>query len=372
MQDEVAEITPEDTKHVRKNRLIVILLALLLTVPTVPFLLYRYAVNSNPVTNKTIPFEIRSGQGVSTISKNLVDAGLINSELVFKAYVKLNSLDSNLQAGYYEIPPMTSIVGLADIFQYGRNDITIRYIEGWRVEQLALYLLDTVPDFDYLRFLELARAQEGMLFPDTYLINLDATAEDIFNLLLTTFDDKTADLLANEKLASAGLTVNEAVVLASIVEREALIQADRKKIAGILIKRLREGMRIEADATTQYAIALEKHCMRATCRQEGAVCSPTEEETMCLTAEYPELLKEIKWWPSSLTKYDLDDDSAYNTRKNPGLPPAPISSYSYASLEAVVNHEQTPYYFYLTDNSGVTHYSVTYDQHLAKINQYLN
>ncbi|MFC1755806.1 endolytic transglycosylase MltG [Patescibacteria group bacterium] len=361
----------EVKSHQKRNILIVVILALLVTLPVVPILIYSYGVNEPAQTNKTIPVEIKPGSSVTQISLDLKDLGLISSSAFFKIYLKINKLESKMQAGSYSIPPMTSMKDLVEILQYGRNDVTIRYIEGWRVEQLAEVLSAELEEIDYKDFVVEAREYEGYLFPDTYYVNVDANQKDVMGILKNTFEDKTNDLLNNKSLKSAALSKNEAVILASIIEREAIKYEDRQIIAGILTSRLKDGAKIEADATTQYAVALDKHCVPANCRVAGVECELNTGVGVCITGLEEQYLENIKWWPQNLTTYDLAFDSPYNTRKVAGLPPTPISSFSLSSLEAVINHVETGYYFYLTDDEGVTHYATTLDEHINNINNYL-
>lgn len=361
-----------EANHQKRNIIVVLILALLITFPTVPYLLYKYGITNPSQTNKEITFEIKTGQSVNEISGNLKDAGLINSPLLFKAYLKLNHLEKDIQAGTFDIPPKTSIAKLAEILQFGRNDTTVTYIEGWRIEQLAQKLDKQLATFDYAQFVKDTRKFEGYLFPDTYIFNRDITQDKIIKIMSDNFEKKTADLLTKQNLNQAGLAKDQAVILASIVEREAVTDEDRRLIAGILIKRWKEGMRLESDATTQYAVALDKHCVPDTCRQADTGCSLDQETKLCLTGLDEEQLKDIDWWPHNLSQYDLDFDSPYNTRVVYGLPPAPISSFSLSSLSAVIHHQDSPYYFYLTDDKGKTHYAQTLQQHIDNINNYLN
>jgi len=121
-------------KKQKRNIFLVVLLVLLITFPVIPVLLYRYGIESPSQTNKEIVLEIKPGSGIAEIGENLNDAGLINSPMLFKVYLKLNKLETNIQAGVYVIPPATSLKELVDIIQFGRNDVSVRYIEGWRVE----------------------------------------------------------------------------------------------------------------------------------------------------------------------------------------------------------------------------------------------
>lgn len=377
MSEQTIIYEQKEIKANKKNRLIVLLMLLLISFPTIPFLLYRYGVNSPMQTNKDIGFEIKQGTGVSEIADNLLDAGLINSKNLFRLYVKLNKLDTNLQAGNYLIPPRSSISDLANIFQFGRNDVAITYIEGWRVEQLAQELADELENFDYKSFVETARDYEGQLFPDTYVLNRDISQDELIDLLKKTFSEKTADLLETETLGRLGLTQKQVLILASLIEREVATVDDKRIVAGILIKRLKEGMKLEVDATTQYAVALKKYCTPEICKNLAIdqECNPGREATelsqKCETGLYPKMLEDIEWWPKNLTQTDLASTNKYNTRVNSGLPPKPISSFGRESLNAVVNYEETPYYYYLTDNDGTTHFSATYEEHYQKVLQYL-
>lgn len=357
--------------HRKKNVIIVLIIALLITFPTVPFLLYQYGINEPVQTDKIIGVEIKPGSSVSEIAFDLKDAGLINSPLLFKVYLKINRLESNMQAGVYEIPPMTSLKDLVEILQFGRNDVTITFYEGWRVEQLAQLLSEKLDNINYKEFVTEARDLEGYLFPDTYFFAVDSTQKEVIDRLEDTFKQKTKELLSSKSLREAGLKEEEAVILASIIEREAVKYEDRQIIAGILIYRLRQGAALEADATTQYSVALDKHCVPDRCRQIGVECTLDEFADLCRSGLVEKYLEDIKWWPHNLTEYDLDFDSPYNTRKVAGLPPAPISSFSLSALEAVINHIETDYYFYMTDGDGVTHYTRTLDEHNNNVFKYL-
>ncbi len=368
-----AEPLPEE-KMKKSNKIILSIFLFLIIFPTVPFLFYRYSVSKNFHLVRDQTFEIKAGQGISEIATNLNDAGIINSTFLFKVYLKLNKLDTKLQAGVYVMPKTYSIAKLAELFQYGRNDVSIRFIEGWRREELGIYLANELKNFDYEKFIEITQDYEGRLFPDTYVVQASSNEKEVFDLLTSTFKDKTENLVSKANLDKLGLTENEAYTMASIIEREARHESERKLIAGILLKRFNEGMKIEADATTQYAVALYRYCVPFRCQSDPSAsnCEQTGQITQCLLASNLNEMKEVVWWPNNLTIYDLDNDSPYNTRKNVGMPPAPISSFSLSSLDAVINYTPSDYYFYLTDHDGVTHFAVTNAEHEANIAKYLN
>jgi UPF0755 protein len=209
---------------------------------------------------------------------------------------------------------------------------------------------------DYNKFIAAAKPYEGYLFPDTYFLKKDVSVDELISLLRSTFDKKTSDILTQENLNKIGLSKEQTVILASIVEREVATDTDRQLIAGILLKRLQNGIKLDADATVQYAVAFEKSC--------GA-------KDYCSANALVKDEKAIDWWPRSLSQEDLNIDSSYNTRKNSGLPPTPISGVSRSSLEAVVNPKSSDYYYYLNGTDGATHYAKTLEEHNLNIQKYL-
>jgi len=158
-------------------------------------------------------------------------------------------------------------------------------------------------------------------------------------ILTNTFNLKYSDEI-KEKASKLGLTQKDVIILASLIEREALYDNDRQKVANVLLKRIEKGFPLEIDATVQYALGYQP--------------------------------KEKTWWKQHLTQKDLDTDSQYNTRKYAGMPPGPICSPGLASIEAVVNANlNTPYLFYVSDMNGKLHYAITLEEHNENIKKYL-
>ncbi len=331
-------------KKKKKILILVLLFLVLVVIPPLGYLYYNFAVNRPNQTNDDITFEIKKGEILSLVADNLYEAGAINSKFLFNLYARANGLDRNIQAGIYTVSAGTSIKELVDQFQHGTYERSITFLEGWRIEEFARRAEEEFKNVSYEDFITVAGSDEGYLFPDTYFFNEDATAKDIVDHLRDVFDTKTKDLLSDDYLDNLGLTKEEVVTLASIVEREARNEDDRSVVAGILIKRLKEGMKLEADATVQYAVG-------------GLNVSDYTTHD---------------FWPRDLTAKDLAYDSPYNTRKNGGLPPAPISSFSLSALKAVVNYSPSEYYFYLNDNEGNTYFAKTLDEHNANISKYLS
>jgi len=163
---------------------------------------------------------------------------------------------------------------------------------------------------------------DGYLFPDTYQFAPKASARDVITVLLNHFGDKvTADLRGR---LPAGYSLNQVVVVASIVEREALFDKDRAAVAGVFYNRLAARMPLQADATVLYA--------------KGQVSG-------------------------GITEDDKKFNSPYNTYLNPGLPPSGISNPGLASITAAIQPLKSDYYYYLTDKDGHAHFSRTYAQH---------
>lgn len=340
----------------KKKRIIMVglLFFFLVIVPTLFFFYYKVAISRPSQTDKEITLEIGSGNSVFEIANMLGDKGAINSPFLFVLHVFLNRSELSIQAGTYTIKAGTPLIQLVKQLNHGTNDITVTFIEGWRVEEFARLATKTLPKIDYPSFVNAASGLEGYLFPDTYFINKGTNEEELVKLLKDTFDGKTASVLTEDSIRNSGFSKEQLVTLASIVEREVSGEVDRPIVAGILIKRLRGGMKLDADATIQYAVALKRLC------KGDGYCIPTLEQFL-----------ELNWWPSDLTSEELEIDSPYNTREKAGLPPTPISSVSISSLRAVVEPQITPYYFYLTDTSSVTHYAKTLVEHNANISKYL-
>jgi len=342
----------------KKISLVITLVLFLIVFPILGRNYYRFAINRSAQGFKETTFEINEGESVISIAKRLHEKDLVNSEFLFKVFLVSEGLHTSIQAGIYEIPAGASVKELSAIFQHGTNDIRMTFLEGWRVEEYARHLTSKLKRVDYDEFIRLAGSKEGFLFPDTYFFNTEVTESEVVSTFEDTFRVKTAKLLTKSTLQDLGMSVEEVIIFASIVEREVSREDDRPIVAGILIKRWKNDVLIGADATTQYAVALDKFCA-------GAVSG----DASCPTKEQFDL---IDWWPSDINSSDLKSTSPYNTRKNVGLPPSPIANPGLSSIAAVVNFTSTSYNYYLTDNNGVTHYANTLEEHNRNVTEYLN
>jgi UPF0755 protein len=307
------------------------------------FLVYswqRSPVNSD--TEDQVLFIIESGQGLDSIGRALVDAGLIRSVAGFKLQVFLSGAARNIQAGDFILSPSQNLVEIVNSLRRGRTDRRVVLREGLRREEYALVLEQVLGDrnpdfrFDGADFVAKTATLEGKLFPETYDFQKNATADQVIERLVNTFRDRT-ESVPNQ----SGLSNQDALILASVVERESATNAERPIVAGILLNRYRAGMPLQADATVQYAKA------NATCRQ-----------------------LECNWWPT-ITRADYSGVvSAYSTYTNVGLPPAPISNPSSNSIRAAFQPQSTEYWYYIHANDEI-YYARTLEEHNSNVSRYL-
>lgn len=316
-------------------------LALISLVVLTWFLLASRPVDSSDT--KRINFTIDRGQGLDSIALELKELGLIRSTAAFKVQIVLSNLSGKIQAGDFSIPKSFSLSEVAQSLTQGTYDRWVTILEGWRREEIAQELVNVLePEnkeyaFDPDAFLNLTKNLEGELFPDTYSLPKTSSASAIINRLHSQFTEKISTLTNN-----SGFTDKEAIIIASLVEREAVTNAERPIIAGILIKRLNQSWPLQVDAATQYFKATQ-NCRLLTC----------------------------DWWKNDLTKEDRQTNSPYNTYLNPGLPPTPISNPSFESLKAAFNPVATDYWFYIHDRDGKVHFAETIEEHNQNIAKYL-
>lgn len=288
---------------------------------------------------KTVSFVISKGSPIRETIKQLHDQGLIRDQIAFFLLIKKLGLERSIQAGSFKLSPSMPAEQLAMKLTVGTEDRWITVLEGWRNEEVLEYLnKEKIGDGKWEMGVEVGKwkMDEGRLFPDTYLVPKDASVDYIHNLLRKTFDKKTADL--TNDINKSGLTMDQVLTLASLVEREARTDGNRAMVADVLIKRLKANMALDVDATIQYALGKQP---------DG------------------------KWWKKELTLEDLKIKSPYNTYRNPGLPPSPICNPSLSSIKAVVYPSGNPYYFYITDKQGVMHYTKTLSEHNVNVAKYL-
>lgn len=314
----------------------------------------RYDELITPAGDDPTPelFVIESGETASGIANRLEQQGFISDAGLFKAYVRFHKLDANLEAGEHTLSRTMTMEEVASALLFAQlREIQITILPGWRIEEIAemlaketsinpqeFLLIARTGSFNYSFLAERPSGSglEGYLVADTYRMPADANATVLIDRLLETFDQRLT-LQMRQDAQAQGLSLHEWVTLASIVEREALLDQERPIVASVYLNRLAgelpeaEGY-LGADPTFQYARGYD----------------PVTD----------------RWWAPFLQEDVTSIDSPYNTFLHPGLPPGPICSPSLASLRAVIYPAETEYLYFYAKGDGSHAFARTYEEHL--------
>lgn len=305
-----------------------------------------YFSNLKPVDilNRSVQaVTIEPGATVDEIGQQLEDAGIIRSAWAFKLYVSSKEARADLQAGTYSFYPAQSVAEIVALLTHGKvtTDL-VTILPGQRLDQIRATLIAYgFPEDEVDAALNPANytgnpalvdkpvgaSLEGYIYPESFQKTSTTTAGTIVNQALDEMEKRLTPEL-RQAFAAQGLSTYQGIILASIVEREAANEADREQVAQVYLKRLRIGMRLEADPTAHYGAYLD-----------GA-------------------------------KPSVSYDSAYNTYKRDGLPPTPISNVSGGSLQAVAHPAATEWLYFVAGDDGTTHFSKTLAEHEAATQQY--
>ncbi len=307
---------------------------------TVTLQLYRYrdqlTTPANPFGD-LVPFQIALGESPITVSARLQEQGLIQNAQALRVYLIYSGLDTYIQAGEYTLSPALNAIEIAQaLLDPNPTDATLVVLAGWRVEEVSTALPTSGLAIAPEDFIALAKAEsaEGYLLPGSYKLPRTTDANALLDTLRASFDQAiTNELLRG--FEQHGLNLHEAVILASIVEREAIVDDEMPLIASVFYNRLTSGMKLETDPTVQYALGYNQ--------------------------------AQSQWWTNPLSLADLQVNSPYNTYLYPGLPPGPICSPGIDALRAVAFPAQTPYYYFRAtcDGSGRHLFAETFEEHLA-------
>lgn len=296
------------------------------------------------------PFKVELGEATISILQRLEGEGFIPSAEALRAYLVYKGIDTTLQAGEYQISPGMTPIEVAFALQDAvPSSVKFSILAGWRLEEIAQSLPTSGLSISPNEFLIAARSGiyptspaytvptsatlEGFLYPDTYQFRRDVPIGEFINTILGNFDQKmTADI--QQGFNHQGLTVFEGVILASIVEREAVVTEEMPLIASVFLNRLAIDMKLDSDPTVQYAIGFNQ-----------------DQNT---------------WWTNPLSLDDLQIDSPYNTYRYPGFPPGPIANPSLDAFKAVAFPAQTPYYYFRAacNNTGRHLFAETFREHI--------
>lgn len=305
----------------------------------------QYQTAVDPESTEEVLFTVPSGASTKKVAMLLLEAGLVQNDWSFVKTVEDAGLDGKLKAGDFKLSKAMDQLAIATVLAEGKAYVeTVKVVipEGYEFTMIADKLerdglidravFDDLAEnhpFDY-RFLETDRSYkhrlEGFLFPATYEFEKGASELEILTAMLNAFDRVFDDEMYTQAEAM-GLTINELVTLASIVERESRVAEEFPIIASVFHNRLKVSQKLESCATIQYLLGERKE---------------------------------------KLLFKDLEIDSPYNTYKNAGLPPAPIASPGKLALESALNPAETDYYYFVVsgDNDGKHQFSTTYAEHL--------
>lgn len=295
-------------------------------------------------------FYISEGESVAMICIRLEKAGLFPDAELMRMYLVYTGLDRLLKSGQFSLSTTMSPVQIAaELMDAALKDAIITVLPGWRIEEVAANVAVSglsitaeafiaaaySPTQAHLAILPVSNISslEGFLFPGSYVLPRESGLEDLLPMILTAFTEQV-DTTLRDGFERQGLSLVDAVNLASIVEREAVVSEEKPLIASVFYNRLAINMRLETDPTVQYALGFN----------EGT----------------------NSWWKSPLFIADLAVVSPYNTYQNYGLPPGPISNPDLGSLRAVAFPAETPYYYFRAacDGSGRHNFAVTFEEHL--------
>lgn len=308
---------------------LIIILVILLASASAAYLYYQKNLQAPSDVDEEIKveFSVEKGATPANIAKNLKEEGLIKDEQTFLTYVKINKLTPQLKAGQYLLLNTMSVEEITDIIIKGvsiQKKFTIP--EGYTIWQIAevmeregimseevfwqLAIEEDFPEYEFIAGLKKDKHRlEGYLFPETYYISRQEEPRKVFQIMINQFLKVKARLPENK----SGLSERNALILASIVEAESMAAKERPLIASVFLNRLDLKMKLECDATIQYALGKRKEIV---------------------------LFK------------DLEIDSPYNTYRNTGLTPTPICAVGESALKAVYQPDQSDYLFFFAKNDG--------------------
>ena len=294
-----------------------------------------------------IKFIIQTGESVDSITQNLVNGNFIRDVAAFRNLLIFSGIDRKIQAGTFTLSPSMNSLQIAQALQDATpEDITFNILPGWRAEEIAASLPTSGLQFSGEEFLNLVRTPssvslpdgfpnvtslEGYLLPGAYTFKRVITAPEMISTLIQSFWEQISPEMKNGYVKQ-NLTVEQAVILASMVQREAIVQDEMPQIASVFYNRLVLPMKLDSDPTVQYAIGFDQ--------VSGS------------------------WWKNPLYGQDLSINSSFNTYLVSGLPPAPICEPSLAAMQAVAFPAQTPYYYFRArcDGSGLHSFAITLEE----------
>lgn len=322
--------------------------------------LFNYLLSPVKESSEIVEFEVKEGSYVYSVGNDLLKEGLIKNELAYKIYVKVKNI-KGYKAGIYKLDKSMGTKKIVNILTgdyYKPAGFNITFKEGITIKKIAKEIekktdyteddfYDKLKDEEYINELintywfltddiknnDIYYPLEGYLYPETYNFPLNVKLEDIIKVML----DQTNLVLSKYKseIDNSSYSIHQIITMASIIEKEAVYDNDKKMIASVFYNRLDSGMSLGSDVTTYYAF-------------------------------------KIDLGERDLTSSELNTYNPYNTRgpsMNGKLPVGPISNFSKTSFEASLEPDESDYYYFVADKSGKTHFTKTYEEHKKVISE---
>ncbi len=358
---EILELEEEPKRKLKRwVKILLGLLVILIIAIVSVMIIFSYLLSAVSSKSNVIEFSVDEGSSVYAVGKKLEDEGVIRSYLAYKVLVKLRGING-YKAGIYRLDKSYSTTDIVDLLTgeyYEKNGVTITFKEGNTIRRVAkeiakntniteneiytlmeddAYVDELISKYWFLtndiKNDDVYYPLEGYLFPETYTFTTNVNAKMIIETML----DQSDKILSKYKsqIDLSGYTIHEIATLASMVEKEGILNEDRAMIAGVFYNRLDAGMSLGSDVTTYYAAKVEVG-------------------------------------ERDLTSNEINTYNPYNTR-GPNmagkLPVGPISNFGEASLKAVLNPTNNDYYYFVADKSGKTHFTKTYEEHQSLIKE---
>jgi UPF0755 protein len=299
-----------------------------------------------PTATAEIPLEVNipAGSSARGVAQAVVDAGVHTPAVFLYAWFRFSGKSREMKAGSYEFTPGTTPRSLLSKLVRGEQALrSITLLEGWNIRQV-LQALQASPDLvqdlnglDKARLMERigypGRHPEGRFFPDTYRVAKRTPASVVLRQAAQAMDRRLADAWAQRQPETPLRSPDEALILASIVEKETGLESDRGQVAGVFTNRLRIGMRLQTDPSVIYGLG--------------------------------------ERFDGNLRRVDLQTDTPYNTYTRAGLPPTPIAMPGWNSLLAAVRPQPTPALYFVARGDGASQFSASLEEHNAAVRRYI-
>lgn len=305
------------------------------------FVFFLYQPATREIHQKEV--KVTPGMNLKEIANVLKENQIISNAFLFKWFVHWKRMDAKLKAGEYHFTTFLAPTDVLFKLQKGEEKLQrITVPEGYTVRQIAK-LMEENKLGKYQQIMRLSKDKnfieeqglnasslEGYLFPNTYFFSKSQNAADLLKMMVEEFK-KHFNKIWEKRLNDNALSQYETVILASMVEKEALVDDERPLIAGVFLNRLKKGMLLQCDPTVIYG---------------------------------------LKYFDGNLRKRDLMESTPYNTYTNKGLPPGPICNPGLSSLKAAARPARVPYLYFVSQNNGHHFFSVTLAEHNKAVRRF--